>query len=71
MWDLRTGSVARTLETKAPVTSVEVSHCGRYLVTGGGHEVEVRDAATFDLLKAHTVKEYEVESASYAPEKRR
>ena len=39
MWDLRTGAVARTLESKGAVTSIEVTPCGRYIVTADGKQV--------------------------------
>lgn len=72
VWDVRTGQVARTLELNGgAVTSIEVTRCGRYLVTADGGQVDFRDAATFDLLKSHAVEGYQVESASYAPEKGR
>ena len=32
-------------------------------------QVDFRDAASFDLLKSHACQGYQVESASYAPEK--
>jgi hypothetical protein len=69
VWDLRTGAVARSLESKGAVTSIEVTPCGRYIVTADGKQVDFRDAASFDLLKSHVVEGYLVESASYAPEK--
>jgi serine-threonine kinase receptor-associated protein len=69
VWDVRTGTVARTLESRGAVTSIEVTPCGRYVVTADGKQVDFRDAATFDLLKSHACEGYEVESASYAPEK--
>jgi hypothetical protein len=33
--------------------------------------VDVRDASSFALVKSHEVQGYEVESASYAPDKAR
>ena len=69
MWDVRTGEVARSLESQGAVTSIEVTPCGRYVVTADGTRVDFRDAASFGLLKSHTCPDYAVESASYAPEK--
>ena len=39
VWDLRTGAVARSLESKGAVTSIEVTPCGRYIVTADGKQV--------------------------------
>lgn len=71
VWDLRTGAVARSLESKGAVTSIEVTPCGHYIVTADGKQVDFRDAASFDLLKSHVADGYLVESASFAPEKGR
>lgn len=128
VWDVRSGGVVRSLESGGAVTSIEVTPCGRFLVTadgkqvgwagqlpalpsrsgcvpvwacGGMHhgrvrtrrsrlhhpsapflplcthahhpalQVDIRDAASFELLKSHACEGYAVESASYAPEKKR
>lgn len=39
VWDLRTGAVARSLESKGAVTSIEVTPCGHYIVTADGKQV--------------------------------
>ena len=39
VWDLRTGAVARSLESTGAVTSIEVTPCGRYIVTADGKQV--------------------------------
>lgn len=44
LWDVRTGNVIRTLETKSPVTSAEVSQDGRYITTADGFSVKFWDA---------------------------
>ncbi|KAL0415310.1 UNVERIFIED_CONTAM: Serine-threonine kinase receptor-associated protein [Sesamum latifolium] len=36
LWDVRTGTIVRTLETKSSVTSAEVSQDGRYITTADG-----------------------------------
>ncbi|KAL4419533.1 hypothetical protein ABPG77_005764 [Micractinium sp. CCAP 211/92] len=70
IWDVRTGAVVRTLESSGgAVTSIEVTPCGRYIVTADGKQVDFRDAATFEVIKTHVCDGYEVESASFAPEK--
>ena len=72
VWDVRTGGVARSLSSSGgAVTSIEVTPCGRHIVSADGRQVDIRDAATFDLQKSHVCQEYSVESASYAPDKQR
>jgi serine-threonine kinase receptor-associated protein len=71
VWDVRTGGVVRSLESKGTVTSIEVTPCGRFIVTADGKQVDFRDATTFELLKSHACSEYEVESASFSPERGR
>nr|GMC97763.1 serine-threonine kinase receptor-associated protein-like [Ipomoea batatas] len=44
LWDVRTGDIVRTLETKSPVTSAEVSQDGRYITTADGFSVKFWDA---------------------------
>ncbi|KAL4855971.1 Serine-threonine kinase receptor-associated protein [Chlorella vulgaris] len=71
VWDVRTGGVVRSLESKGTVTSIEVTPCGRFIVTADGKQVDFRDGTTFELLKSHACSEYEVESASFSPERGR
>jgi serine-threonine kinase receptor-associated protein len=72
IWDVRSGSgVVKTLETKGTVTSIEVGEGDRWIVTADGSNVDFRDGASFDLKKQHSVTEYEVETASYCPERGR
>lgn len=71
VWDVRMGEVARSLGSQGTVTSIEVTPCGRYIVTADGKQVDFRDAASFDLVKSHACEGYEVESASFAPERGR
>lgn len=44
VWDVRTKSVVRTLDTKSSCTSVEVSRDGRYITTADGNTVKFWDA---------------------------
>jgi serine-threonine kinase receptor-associated protein len=44
VWDVRTKSVVRELETKSPCTSVEVSRDGNYITTADGNTVKFWDA---------------------------
>ncbi|GAB4819854.1 hypothetical protein N2152v2_006900 [Parachlorella kessleri] len=68
VFDLRTQQVVRTVESSGAVTSVDVTPCGKYLVTADGTEVCVRSASSFDLVKSLPMP-YPVESASYCPER--
>lgn len=69
IWDVRTQAVVRSLESSGTVTSVEVTEGGRYIVSADGGRVDVRDGSSFELVKSFAVDGYEVESASYAPER--
>ena len=44
LWDVRSGKIVQTLETKSPVTSAEVSQDGRYITTADGSSVKFWDA---------------------------
>lgn len=44
LWDVRSGEIVQTLETKSPVTSAEVSQDGRYITTADGSTVKFWDA---------------------------
>ena len=39
VWDVRMGEVARSLGSQGTVTSIEVTPCGRYIVTADGKQV--------------------------------
>ena len=71
MWDLRTGRVARSLETRGTVTSIEVTAGGAHVVTADGKEVAVRDGASLEVVRTLATPGYEVESASYCHERGR
>ncbi|KAE9463367.1 hypothetical protein C3L33_04737, partial [Rhododendron williamsianum] len=66
LWDVRTGDVVRSLETKSPVTSAEVSQDGRYITTADGFTVKFWDANHFGLVKSYNMP-CTVESASLEP----
>lgn len=58
LWDVRTGTIVRTLETKASVTSAEVSQDGRYITTADGTSIKFWDAnqyAFFSFLFFRTL----------------
>ncbi|MBA0606390.1 hypothetical protein Godav_018861 [Gossypium davidsonii] len=66
LWDLRSGKIVQTLETKSPVTSAEVSQDGRYITTADGSTVKFWDANHFGLVKSYDMP-CNVESASLEP----
>ncbi|TXG69210.1 hypothetical protein EZV62_004145 [Acer yangbiense] len=66
LWDLRSGKIVQTLETKSPVTSAEVSQDGRYITTADGSTVNFWDANQFGLVKSYNMP-CNVESASLEP----
>uniref|UniRef100_A0A5B6Z8A7 Serine-threonine kinase receptor-associated protein n=1 Tax=Davidia involucrata TaxID=16924 RepID=A0A5B6Z8A7_DAVIN len=66
LWDVRSGKIVHTLETKSPVTSAEVSQDGRYITTADGSTVKFWDANHFGLVKSYNMP-CNVESASLEP----
>ncbi|KAG9146439.1 hypothetical protein Leryth_011733 [Lithospermum erythrorhizon] len=70
LWDVRSGKIVRTLETKSPVTSAEVSQDGRFITTADGSILPVLLYVQF-LNSFGVVKSYEmpcnIESASLEP----
>ncbi|XP_015899009.2 uncharacterized protein LOC107432397 [Ziziphus jujuba] len=66
LWDVRSGKIVQTLETKSSVTSAEVSQDGRYITTADGSTVKFWDANYFGLVKSHDMPST-VESASLEP----
>lgn len=44
LWDVRSGKIVHTLETKSFVTSAEVSQDGRYITSADGSTVKFWDA---------------------------
>uniref|UniRef100_A0A2N9FQP2 Serine-threonine kinase receptor-associated protein n=1 Tax=Fagus sylvatica TaxID=28930 RepID=A0A2N9FQP2_FAGSY len=66
LWDVRSGQIVQTLETKSSVTSAEVSQDGRYITTADGSTVKFWDANYFGLVKSYNMP-CTVESASLEP----
>ncbi|KAL8506798.1 hypothetical protein ACS0TY_017626 [Phlomoides rotata] len=66
LWDVRIGTIVRTLETASSITSVEVSQDGRYSTTCDGTSVKFWDANHFGLVKQYDMP-YNVYSASLEP----
>lgn len=69
IFDIRSTSIVRTLESKGPVTSIELTDNGQYIVTTDGHAITFRQGSTYNEIKSHQVEGYIAESASYCPEK--
>ncbi|KAK7330166.1 hypothetical protein VNO77_24352 [Canavalia gladiata] len=66
LWDIRSGKIVQTLETKSSVTSAEVSQDGRYITTADGSTVKFWDANYYGLVKSYDMP-CTVESASLEP----
>ncbi|XP_072961532.1 uncharacterized protein [Typha angustifolia] len=66
LWDVRSGTIVQTLDTKSPVTCAEVSQDGRYITTADGSTVKFWDANHFGLVKSYNMP-CTVESASLEP----
>jgi len=70
VWDLRAGSVGeqmvKSIATKAPITSIELTYDQKYLLSTAGNEVSFWDPTTFDLVKTFTLG-VETRSASLHP----
>ncbi|KAM7256524.1 hypothetical protein ACFE04_012265 [Oxalis oulophora] len=66
LWDVRSGKIVQTLETKSPVTNAEVSPDGRYITTADGSTVTFWDANHFGLVKSYNMP-CNVISASLEP----
>lgn len=66
LWDVRTGKIVQTLDTKSPMTSAEVSQDGRYITTADGSTVKFWDANHYGLVKSYDMP-CNVESASLEP----
>ncbi|KAI9117286.1 hypothetical protein K1719_011452 [Acacia pycnantha] len=66
LWDIRSGQIVHTLDTKSSVTSTEVSRDGRYILTADGSTVKFWDANIYNLVKSYDMP-CTVESASLEP----
>ncbi|KAF1867392.1 hypothetical protein Lal_00049821 [Lupinus albus] len=66
LWDVRSGKIVQTLETKSSVTSAEVSQDGRYITTVDGSTVKFWDANHYGLVKSYDMP-CTMESASLEP----
>jgi len=70
VYDVRTSQLVQTIETAAPVTSMEVTFDGQYMTTAEGSAVRFFDTTTLKLMKQHSVK-HNAEAASFCPSKKR
>lgn len=75
VWDLRTGSVVKTLDTIDPINDTEVSYTSAgdkpYYVVAGGKDVQFWDATTFELVKKVHVGDIGLQAACLHPERGR
>ena len=69
VWDTRTRQIVQTLETSKKVLSLEIVDSNLF-VTADDNFVKLWDANTFQVTKSFTLP-YQVESASYSPQKHR
>jgi serine-threonine kinase receptor-associated protein len=72
VWDAREGRTVRTLSTDGPVTSVDLTHDGRWLTTTDNQNtVRIWDTSSLDSPIKQFVVSHPVEAASYCPLKNR
>lgn len=67
VWDTRTLTHVRTVETALPVTNIELSRNGTWMSTCAGKEIQFWNTDKMEVVKTHTM-EFEMESASLHPE---
>jgi serine-threonine kinase receptor-associated protein len=67
IWDTRTLTQVKSINLKAPASSVEVSLDNKHITTSSGKEVLFWDAQTFELSKSFSVS-VEANSASLSPD---
>jgi serine-threonine kinase receptor-associated protein len=70
VWDTRTLQQVQTLQTEKPVSSIDLTFCGKYLTTTDGHTVRFWDTSSLTPIKEHTLH-YPLEAASYCLSKGR
>lgn len=68
VYDVRTLQLTKTLDSKAPITSTDVSYDGKYLTTAEGSVVRFWDTASLSQIREHTMK-HSAEAASFNPVK--
>lgn len=66
LWDVRTSTQVRTLDTSGPVTNIELSRDGRWMTTCAGRDISFWNTEKLEMMKTHTM-EFEMESASLHP----
>lgn len=70
VYDTRTLQLTQTLETKAPVTSIETTYDMKYMTTAEGGVVRFWDTSSLQQIKEHSLK-HSAEAATYCPAKKR
>ncbi|WIA34259.1 hypothetical protein OEZ86_012606 [Tetradesmus obliquus] len=72
VWDVRGGGVVRSMPTDGPVTSVDLTHDGRWLTTTDNRNtVRIWDTSKLDAPAKQFTVTYPAEAASYCPAKNR
>jgi serine-threonine kinase receptor-associated protein len=71
--DLASGNVVMSVpgSGNGPMSSMELTYDQEYLVTAESDTVSVWGAGTLGLLKQQKIEDFEVEAASYFPQKKR
>lgn len=69
VWDVRAGQLVRSITTDGPVTSLDLTHDGRWLTTTDKNTVRIWDTAALDKPAREFVVKYPAEAASYCPAK--
>lgn len=68
VWDVREGRVVRSLQTDGPVTSVDLTHDGRWVTTtDNSNTVRIWDTASLSTPTKQFTVPHPVEAASYCP----
>mmetsp|Transcript_16451 Transcript_16451/g.39047 ORF Transcript_16451/g.39047 Transcript_16451/m.39047 type:complete len:326 (-) Transcript_16451:183-1160(-) len=70
VWDVRTASAVRVLETDAPATSIDLTPDGSVASVAAGKCVTFYDTATLSVIKSYPT-EWSTEAVALCPEKNR
>lgn len=64
IWDRRTSSIARTISSSSPLTSLTITLDRSVITTTSGHDIHFYDADTFNLIKSFHLPR-EIEAVAY------
>lgn len=75
VWDLRSGSVVKTMATIEPIVDMELSYSSAggdpYLTIAGGNKVQFWDASSFELIKKIDVGDFGLQAATLHPSRKK